>query len=84
MKTTTNSARENLMKTIATRAASLLACCCAILLSCAPAARAQTAAWRAFEWELIPKSPVVHALPGERTRDRVISFEQEQNGKESQ
>jgi integrase len=33
----------------------------------------------AFEWELIPKPPVVHALPGERTRDRVISFEEEQN-----
>jgi len=32
----------------------------------------------AFEWELIPKPPVVHALPGERTRDRVISFEEEQ------
>jgi integrase len=32
----------------------------------------------AFEWELIPRSPVVHALPGERTRDRVISFEEEQ------
>ena len=31
-----------------------------------------------FEWELIPKPPVVHALPGERTRDRVISFEEEQ------
>jgi integrase len=31
----------------------------------------------AFEWELIPKPPVVHALPGERTRDRVISFEEE-------
>ena len=32
----------------------------------------------AFEWELIPKPPVVHALPGERTRDRVISFDEEQ------
>lgn len=32
----------------------------------------------AFEWELIPKPPVVHALPGERTRDRVISFEEEE------
>lgn len=32
----------------------------------------------AFEWELIPKPPVVHALRGERTRDRVISFEEEQ------
>ncbi len=32
----------------------------------------------AFEWELIPRSPVVHALPGERARDRVISFEEEQ------
>jgi integrase len=32
----------------------------------------------AFEWELIPKPPVVHALPGEQTRDRVISFEEEQ------
>jgi hypothetical protein len=32
----------------------------------------------AFEWELIFKPPVVHALPGERTRDRVISFEEEQ------
>lgn len=31
----------------------------------------------AFEWELIPKPPVVHALPGERIRDRVISFEEE-------
>jgi integrase len=31
----------------------------------------------AFEWEFIPKPPVVHALPGERTRDRVISFEEE-------
>jgi integrase len=31
----------------------------------------------AFEWELIPKPPVVHELPGERTRDRVISFEEE-------
>jgi len=32
----------------------------------------------AFEWEVIPRAPVVHALPGERTRDRVISFEEEQ------
>jgi len=32
----------------------------------------------AFEWELISKPPIVHALPGERTRDRVISFEEEQ------
>jgi hypothetical protein len=32
----------------------------------------------AFEWEIIPRSPVVHALPGERTRDRVFSFEDEQ------
>lgn len=32
----------------------------------------------AFEWELIPKPPVVHALPGERPRDRVIAFEEEQ------
>jgi integrase len=32
----------------------------------------------AFEWEVIPRSPVVHALPGERTRDRVITFEEEQ------
>ena len=32
----------------------------------------------AFEWEVIPKPPVVHALGGERTRDRVISFEEEQ------
>jgi integrase len=31
----------------------------------------------AFEWELIPKPPVVHELPGERRRDRVISFEEE-------
>jgi integrase len=31
-----------------------------------------------FEWELIPKPPVVHELPGERTRDRVNSFEEEQ------
>lgn len=32
----------------------------------------------AFEWEVIPRVPVVHALPGEKTRDRVISFEEEQ------
>lgn len=32
----------------------------------------------AFEWEVIPRAPVVHALPGERTRDRVITFEEEQ------
>jgi integrase len=32
----------------------------------------------AFEWELIPRPPIVHALPGERSRDRVISFEEEQ------
>ncbi len=32
----------------------------------------------AFEWDLIPRPPVVHELPGERTRDRVISFEEEQ------
>jgi integrase len=31
----------------------------------------------AFEWEVISRAPVVHALPGERTRDRVISFEEE-------
>lgn len=31
-----------------------------------------------FEWEVIPRAPVVHALPGERTRDRVITFEEEQ------
>lgn len=32
----------------------------------------------AFEWDLVARPPVVHALPGERTRDRVISFEEEQ------
>lgn len=32
----------------------------------------------AFEWEIIPRAPVVHALPGERTRNRVIAFEEEQ------
>ena len=32
----------------------------------------------AFEWEVIPRAPIVHALPGERTRDRVITFEEEQ------
>ena len=32
----------------------------------------------AFEWELIPRTPVVHVLPGEKIRDRVISFEEEQ------
>ncbi|HKD79569.1 MAG TPA: hypothetical protein VKH81_07735 [Candidatus Angelobacter sp.] len=32
----------------------------------------------AFEWEVIPRVPVVHALPGEKTRDRVITFEEEQ------
>ena len=32
----------------------------------------------AFELEVIPKPPVVHALGGERARDRVISFEEEQ------
>lgn len=32
----------------------------------------------AFEWEVITRAPVVHALPGERTRDRVITFEEEQ------
>jgi integrase len=37
----------------------------------------------AFEWEVIPRSPVVHALPGERTRNRVISFEEEQRYLES-
>jgi len=31
----------------------------------------------AFEWDLIPRPPVVHELPGERTRDRVISFDEE-------
>lgn len=31
----------------------------------------------AFEWEVIPRVPVVHALPGEKTRDRVISFDEE-------
>src|SRR5262249_13825720 len=31
----------------------------------------------AFEWEVIPRVPVVHALPGEKTRDRVISFREE-------
>ena len=31
----------------------------------------------AFEWEIIPRPPIVHALAGERTRDRVISFEEE-------
>lgn len=31
----------------------------------------------AFEWDLVPKPAVVHTLPGERTRDRVISFEEE-------
>jgi integrase len=31
----------------------------------------------AFEWEVIPRTPIVHALPGERTRDRVITFEEE-------
>lgn len=31
----------------------------------------------AFEWEVIPRAPVVHALPGERTRDRVITFQEE-------
>ncbi len=32
----------------------------------------------AFEWELISRMPVVHVLPGEKIRDRVISFEEEQ------
>lgn len=32
----------------------------------------------AFEWELMSRPPIVHALPGERTRDRVISFQEEQ------
>jgi integrase len=31
----------------------------------------------AFEWEVIPRAPIVHALPGERARDRVIMFEEE-------
>jgi|GEM_PF-2210089 len=32
----------------------------------------------AFEWEIIPRMPVVHQLPGERTRDRVLSFPEEE------
>lgn len=32
----------------------------------------------AFEWELVSRLPVVHELPGERVRDRVISFKEEQ------
>lgn len=32
----------------------------------------------AFEWELIPRMPVVHQLPGERSRDRVLCFHEEE------
>lgn len=32
----------------------------------------------AFEWEVITRAPVVHALPGKRTRDRVLAFNEEQ------
>lgn len=31
----------------------------------------------AYEWEVIPRCPVIHELPGARGRERVITFEEE-------